>query len=479
MPLREKSPVPVSTATRNKLSAFQFGRQSLDGDATKQEAISLLSDDEKENRRMPTKSCDRPKSGFIDAEVALPSEAAPAESSTNDVPSTPAGRLALPDLIGMGDIRRMVQNVSPEDRIEWDQHSANSSFAITTKKRARSSSPTSSPVARTPSRFNDKGGLLHPQLDPGSELWGRYSLNGSTPQGQPIPSLANLLNTSSPRVTKERATSRAIPGFRRANSCGNQFPKRRRVGGPDQDVFTEGGGAQGPSKLSVLIERIQEGLIQSKEASPEAKSCSTPLSTGELSLDEDQAPTTLTHDSPPQGDIRRGRDKFEPQDGPKTSENAIHNSLPSESDYGEFYDEDLDDLTLIDAISQSHPPPIPTADSLPAADSQHIILNHAPKQQGLNDETAGNNEFDDSDDDLFAADLEDMVAQFDSQHTALANKTITTDSTKEDVAPGGGSEDEFGDDGFDDLDFQMAEVAATQSKLPATSSILPVRTKFL
>src|ERR1700693_1385813 len=47
-PLQEKPPIPVSTATKNKLSNFQFHGPPNDGNNTKA-VISLLSDDEKEN----------------------------------------------------------------------------------------------------------------------------------------------------------------------------------------------------------------------------------------------------------------------------------------------------------------------------------------------------------------------------------------------------------------------------------------------
>src|SRR4051812_44987485 len=47
-PLQDKPPVPVSTTTKNKLSAFQFNGSNADSTA-KHPIISLLSDDEKEN----------------------------------------------------------------------------------------------------------------------------------------------------------------------------------------------------------------------------------------------------------------------------------------------------------------------------------------------------------------------------------------------------------------------------------------------
>ena len=210
-------------------------------------------------------------------------ESRPSKTTSSGFPSTPAARLALPDLIGMEDSRRVVQEISPEDRIEWDRHSStSSSFGIKrAKKRARSSSPMSSPVPQhNPSA----------QIDPGSELWSRYSLNGSnapTPQGATIPALANIMQISSPQPQKDGTTPRTMVGFRRTTSCGTQFPKRRRVGGANEDdVFTESVEI-GPSKLSVLLERVQEGLAQPKPS--ENKSSHTgPPSAGHISNKESQ-----------------------------------------------------------------------------------------------------------------------------------------------------------------------------------------------
>lgn len=398
-------------------------------------------------------------------------------TSSNHVPSTPAGRLALPDLIGMGDIRRTVQNVSPEDRIEWEQHSSNSSLAITTKKRARSSSPISSPAAKTPSRFNDRGELLHPQLDPGSELWGRYSLSGSTPQGQTIPALAQLMNTSSPQVSKERAGARAMSGFRRANSCGNQFPKRRRIGGPDEDVFTESDASLGPSKLSVLIERVQEGLVQPKQPHDETN-FSRPSSLSNRQFSEDnQVCTPFGQDSLPKS-TTRDKSQCELRTAPKNIETPHQSSRSEESDYGEFDDDDLDDLTLLDTASRACGSPASSHEPLSRTAQQATTSPNVPQNRGFNDEKTNDNVFDDSDEDLFAADLGHLETNFDSQHPAQANKASASDQLEGIVALGADSDDEFGDGGLDDLDFEIAEAAATQSKQHKTSSFLPVRTKF-
>jgi hypothetical protein len=479
-PLYEKPPIPVSTATKNKLSVFQFGGQCTGDGTTKQPVISLLSNDKKENQvtraecSTAAAAATEPTGAPVGAEK-LPKSAL--DILSGYVPSTPAGKLALPDLIGMGDVRRTIQDVSPEDRIEWDQHSSNLSIAINTKKRARSSSPTSSPAAKTPIRFNDKGEPLHPQIDPGLELWGRYSLNGSTPRGSAIPLLAQLMHTSSPQVSKERTAPRAMPVFRRANSCGNQFPKRRRLGGPDEDVFTESVNL-GSSKLSVLIDRVHEGLAQPKQSHVEVEHSDTPSASEELLSGHHQNYTPLQHRVAKEH-IGAQYTPCEPPSQVKNSENHLNLLRSDVSDYGEFDEDDLDDSTLLKVITHQHGLACPV-------DQASIRVESLPKTSAKDSECPSftdkkiyENEYDDSDEDLFAADLEDMVSKFDNQRPPDVNETSVNQCQNGATALGTNPEDEFGDNGFEDLDFEIAEAAATQSKAHNTSSLLPVRTRFL
>jgi hypothetical protein len=443
--------------------------------------ISLPSNDEKENQ-VTQAEC----STTATAEPTIcPAGAEKSPKSVlqdvlaGDVPSTPAGKLALPDLIGMGDVRRTIQDVSPEDRIEWDQHSSNLPIAINAKKRARSSSPTSSPTAKTPIRFNDKGEPSHPQLDPGLELWGRYSLNRSTPQGTAIPPLAQLMNTSSPQVSKDRTAPRAMPVFRRANSCGNQFPKRRRLGGPDEDVFTESVNL-GPSKLSILIERVHEGLAQHKQSHVEVGPSDTPSDSEELFSGHHQNYTPLLHPAAKEHIGTTQSSLYEPPIQVKGSENHLKQPHSDVLDYGEFDEDDLDDSTLLEAITHQHGPASPVGQASTRVDSLPNNSARDPGCPSFTDMKIYENEYDDSDEDLFAADLEDMVSKFDNQRPAEANDAFVNQCQNGATALETNSDDEFGDGGFDDLDFEIAETTAapTQSKWHKTSSLLPVRTRF-
>ena len=482
-PLQEKPPIPVSTATKNKLSNFQYQGIPKDGNRNKA-VISLLSDDEKENEGAKRETA---------IEREQPSNAAPEQPklpdpAPKDVPTTPAGRLALKDLIGMGDVQRAVQDISPDERIEWNHDKdmiPGSASAIggirRARKRARSSSPLGSPSAQASPDFSTKLESMNLQVDPGSELWGRYSLNGSnapTPQGPSIPALANLMHTSSPQPTKDGATPRSAPSFRRANSCGNQFPKRRRVGGTEgDDVFTESA-IIGPSKLAVLIERVQEGLTQPKQHSTSISSSNsfhTPLDRASpnvektRSIDDGHEEAEAVPEACPES-----TDAAKPKRDVTTSR-ASKSVIPNSSDYGEFDDDELD-KSLMEIVVEE------------AAPIFKVASNPAPQMRTTESFKSGtlkaeSEEFDDSDEDLFAADLENIASQYDknaegkSQIVSIATavnpgqrKTLTRVKSE--------SEDEFGDGGLDDLDFEAAEATATQFIQQTANSLLPVRTRF-
>ncbi|KAG0649780.1 DNA replication nuclease DNA2 [Hyphodiscus hymeniophilus] len=482
-PLQDRPAVPVSTATKNKLSVFQFGGNPDSNSIAKQEVISLLSSDDKENAGTGyTRGQDAmPEVGNESSQGKLP------ELIKWDAPSTPAGRLALPDLIGMGDVKRAVQDISPEDRIEWDALRSSNSMTSKTRarKRARSSSPLASPPGQLAAFINSRA-----QLDPGSELWGRYSLNGSnapTPQGQSVPALAHIMHTSSPQPEKERATPRSGSAFKRANSCGNQFPKRRRVGGSENDdVFTESVKI-GPSKLSVLLEQVQEGFTQPVQhrQSPQT-SAPTPATLNVPTKRRYQDfKDVLSTEQSRKGDTmavpRLSSSPSEANKTPKKPQTSIHSNS---SDYGEFDDDDLD-VSLLDVciLSTEEPfsnptreyptvqrPPDPPSQP-PASLEKYAQPRAAMKDSKSSDSSTLKDEFDDSDEEIFAADLENIVAKFDTQNTrhgkVLSAPRKVVGISKAD------SDDEFGDGGLDEGDFEAAEVAATQSLQQTANSFLP------
>jgi len=500
--LQEKPFIPVSTATKNKLNNFQFLGLSNDGDNTKA-VINLVSDDEKENEGAKKEQVDElPREDLENCPPELPK--LPELGLPRDVPTTPAGRLALTDLIGMGDIRREVQTISPDERIEWNHDKdmipgSESAFGAIrrARKRARSSSPTGSPSAQASPRFSAKFESMNPQVDPGSELWGRYSLNGSnapTPQGPSIPALAHLMHTSSPQPSKEGGTPRSASGFRRANSCGNQFPKRRRVGGCEgDDVFTESA-TIGPSKLAVLIERVQEGLTQPRKPPTSPASSSSPQNPLDRPLDDVEEVKYVVHDHPqeleaaPELSLPRTNavtSKIEPVIPPQAPKVQRSDS----SDYGDFEDDELDE-TLLEVLEEGAAPTPQVPPNPPPQPFPQTLDRYRPPLQMETSESfesgtlkADSDEFGDSDDELFTADLENIASQFDTK-THGRGKTTSIGGAGASgqrarlARAKSESEDEFGDGGLNDLDFETAEATATQSIQQTAGCLLPVRTRY-
>ncbi|PBP21854.1 DNA replication factor Dna2 [Diplocarpon rosae] len=499
-PLQEKPPIPVSTATKNKLSVFNFGGQSTSKNASNS-ARSLLSDDEKENNEAKTRTLILKEDT---ANTLIVSQEQPALPARKFVPSTPAARLALPDLLGMGDVRRPAQSVSPDERIEWDKKKddvSGSGFGRVrrARKRARSSSPTGSSPARA---FSS-----HPQVDPGSELWGRYSLNGSnapTPQGPSIPALAHIMHTSSPQPTKAGTTPRSGRGFRRANSCGNQFPKRRRTGGPENDdVFTESA-AIGPSKLAVLIESVTEGLSHAPGVNTLQKRLeSYPASHRRPPSDgENESQTQQSH-------LKQNENTIIDCDQEPVSEDSIGIVLPSlpeneDTDYDEFDDDELDAslLEIVDAQDlASVLPPDPPPQRRTADITANVIRQDLPLQRCLTIKAmapptgletkphklsktsdsegsplrAEKDEFGDSDDDMFTA----IASQYDAPNpvanrvSRMAKQNFGEAKQIRQMPSKAESDDEFGNDGLDDGDFEEAESTATQAFQQTGNSLLP------
>ena len=161
------------------------------------------------------------------------------------------------------------------------------------------------------------------------------------------------------------------------------------------------------------------------------------------------------------------------------------------SDYGEFDDDDLDAsiLEVFETAPEEHnsvtppaakppQPPIRTSPPPPATQASKPLISRTMK--------AREDEFDDSDDDVFTAGLENILSQIDQR--PLAETKVLPG--RRDVGGISGpqktarvskaeSEEEFGDDGLDDLDFEAAEATATQSTQQTANGLLPVRTRFL
>lgn len=444
------------------------------------------------------------------------------------IPTTPAGKLALIDLIGSLDKENIEQNYSPDERVMWDHDPNNipsSASSIGTRqrqgtKRARSSSPISSPALASPDCSIPRGTshppranqpLRTPQADPGFDLWDKYN-DRSTKQRPPGASKAvftHLMQSSSPQP---QTAPRSDASLRWSASCGIQWPKRRKVGVGKEalqvnDVFTDFN-HPGPSKLSMvsaLAGKVRGALVQSlmAEAVEEEEEEDTEAQKKAGHMRRSSPAGTIEsplHRKPVDVQKHVGVPEF-PHNGSDTLtteevDNDIHmHKVDDSSDYGEFEDDEFDESAFshLDSWTPAKPrrtreviatrsspkpgvsnidkPSLPTDDSNRVASKSYTTLLHEEEEN-----------FGDSDDEIFAADLEQAVALFDDQITGpekMPQKVNTEFSRaspkqKHEVTPEDDLEDEFGDD-LDDVDFEVAETAATQSRQEMSRSHPSVR----
>ncbi|THX47186.1 hypothetical protein D6D11_06537 [Aureobasidium pullulans] len=262
-----KPPIQPSTETKSKLKAFEFARHPDKENDTSTTAPAS-----------PVKQLEAPSSPIKTVQ-------------DRPLPSTPAMRLPLADLIGNAEdaLRRPTpQEESPVEEIGWI---ANSSHPDLTprqrRRRPQSSSPVSSSqndVADLPDANLPLSAFKTPKADPAAELWTRYATARNpddTPIEKRIPSFAHLINDSSPR-SAPRTPGGSVGGLRRWASCGLEFPssrvKRRRVNGIFRDNNnnnTDPGdlsAAKPLSRVGMLVEKVQESL-----AHKDLPSSSSPL----------------------------------------------------------------------------------------------------------------------------------------------------------------------------------------------------------
>ncbi|KXJ89745.1 hypothetical protein Micbo1qcDRAFT_165090, partial [Microdochium bolleyi] len=167
---------PVSAATKNKLNAFSFNAPVIDLDDKDTKAANGANSMDAHNNVGHAKE----DKGQTEA----------GHAGRNKVASTPISRLAWQDLIGMPEIKETDEDASPQDRLSWDaRQGPQVSYSPIVprrrnRKRARSSSPTSSPASSskvTTPAVNVKQlsrALKSPHADPAMELWDRFSLSG-------------------------------------------------------------------------------------------------------------------------------------------------------------------------------------------------------------------------------------------------------------------------------------------------------------
>ncbi|KAI4251622.1 MAG: hypothetical protein LQ352_004743 [Teloschistes flavicans] len=428
------------------------------------------------------------------------------------------------------------------------------------KKRARSSSPASSSqnegyqhFPREKQSFDVQTlqkNLTTPQADPAGDLWTKYSLKvGGIHTGSPTKNetfFAELLKSSSPQTPDSHVKTRNLGGLRRAISCANEWPtsvrKRRRLNpGSSQDYALDDHpkenkvGDTRMSRVNFLVEQVQKGLLKGRKENQSAQnagisSSSSPDKRG--SPDQSQSsPSRATRAHDDQESNRINPHFFSREIG-EQPENLQDRQVRVPDKASEFGDDDFDDYLLeavdVELVSKQQiytptakimqaalpdqqpstraPSPLrpPIAPHFAAAAEDERSDSPMSNSKGLSAPNARpsipSDEFDDDDDnDMTAADLEDLVALYDQQSNKQTREvykpsarqksprkpSTSTNAPRQPLAQGKSianrapatvidvsSDEEFGEG----IDFEdvVAECTAPSSNVPSVRSIRTV-----
>ncbi|CAF3631406.1 hypothetical protein QX201_012948 [Fusarium graminearum] len=411
---------PVSEVTKNKLNRFQY----------------------------------HPKPGGESVPEDVENEQNTTKTRATDMTTTPATRLTWRDLMEKGE--GADETASPNERLLWDNRQDNPylnalSPMLTRKgrKRARSSSPVSSPIAEKPNTpsVNVKKlaqALKSPHADPTLELWDRYSLNGTdtadTPLGLANPTLAQLIVSSSPRPNRPAAGEASL---RRTISCGLNWPKRRRTERSTSGLSSEKEEleASKSSLVTALLDTVTSSINGQSEETQDTPESPSPKKR-RVCATSSGSPVQLKPQPRPQPQILPPPMQA-PEQRQGRSPTPIKVTGPAaSSDYGDDeFDDEFDDDTIMQleasmTATQTEMEPQPKA---------------ATPKNTLQDEVDDKlDEFEDLDDDIFN-EAEDFITT-DSQQVPQALTTKTDDL-----------DEDFGDVFEEDFDFEAVELAATQA----------------
>lgn len=369
---------------------------------------------------------------------------------------TPAGRTAWQDLLSKPDVPQEDENLSPGQRVLWcNDNDADAGRPVAMspllmrkgRKRARSSSPISSPASKhaTPAVDVEKLAqvLKTPRADPALELWDRFSVPGAnaSPSGLTNPLLAQLMVSSSPRPKDGSVLGTERP-LRKAISCGAHWPKRRKFERGDSDAADASVAKSRPdsklSMVSALLETVNGEIRKSnpthlKPTSPQKRS--PQMKSPSAQCPARQSPRRQAGSSP----------LAKKSTGATVGTIIDITSDKASSDYG---DDDFDDATFLEL----------DASILGAGDDSTMVASsEGSNQQAPPSQKAVDDEFNDFDDDLFDG-VEDLVAQVEAKHASQSQFQGQQQPTNN----WEGDDDAYGDD-FDDVDFGAVELAATQT----------------
>lgn len=302
------SPIAASSQSRNRLRNFQYDQENAPQKHGKaiDKAIGAG-----EGLESPSKA--RDFQGVQDTAHLQQHSQKAGRSESKECPQTPGGRLPLAELIASGDDFNQALNLTPVERVLWNNSARNSEQGSSqetpalpkSRKRAHSSSPISSSQKKYRTSDYFAAGeksidvqhlqkvLKTPQGDPAGDLWKKYSLNAHSNEklsptrafGQPF---SQLLDSSSPQTPARKLLGRESAGLRRSFSCGTEWPtsaaKRRKLQATAEDTpialaaIEEGvqKSQRSKSRLSLLVAKISGDLARPAGDASEEVSASTP-----------------------------------------------------------------------------------------------------------------------------------------------------------------------------------------------------------
>ncbi|KAL8722489.1 MAG: hypothetical protein Q9225_001053 [Loekoesia sp. 1 TL-2023] len=316
--------------------------------------------------------------------------------------------------------------------------------------------------------------LKTPQADPAGDLWARYALKtGGVRDGSPTRNETNfteLLRSSSPQTPGSHLKTRELGGLRRAISCANEWPtsaaKRRRLnhsGSQNQalnDKHTvERSENAKMSRVSLLVEQVQNALLRSRTGDVKEKQNleSSPSPDKGTSFHQSQpSPSNGAHghdrqkQAPPNLEHSNAIAEAELQVAQNECSHGLERGSEFEDD--DFDDDDFDDDELLEVVHASLAPkqPIdthvvnkartaPSKQTLVETGSAYPKSSVPPKiksEYAINKSKSGrlntsagkveapdiskapsslHDDFEDDDDDMSAADIENLVAVYDRQ----------------------------------------------------------------
>lgn len=394
----------------------------------------------------PTKSGDPRKPVTEDAPTSSK------EAGVDSAVTPTVNRLSWKDFMEPEGTTEDDAKTSPNERIMWDNRPCQNGITPvgprSNKKRARSSSPISSPAFenKTPTVNVKKlaQALKSPHADPTLELWDRFSINKSDETmsaslGVTNPALAQLMVSSSPRPSS-RARAGGGGNLRRVLSGINGQKRRKIENSRSCSVASDEQREMEAASKSSLVSALLENATSSfQEHSPGDRS-------PEQQMDRSPSP-------------KKRRLSLPASDTPSRQPSKV--VMDDESDYG---DDDFDDDTFMELEAT-----MTGGQSAASTSVQADNVQNAP-QLANSTKDVPIEVLDDTDDEL----LNEFANS--SKMTAAASKAETPSKppTKGSSAPQArvlppDAEDEFGDLD-DDFDLEAVDLAMTQSLQQASRS---------